>query len=214
MIIDWDVHHGNGTQDMFYDDPNVLFLSMHKFEDGNFYPAREEAGHEFVGEGAGEGFNVNIPLNKDRMRDYDYIRAWIRLVVPIAYSFAPDIILISAGFDAGVHDRLGNYKLSPEVFGHFLYMLKGVAQGKIIVALEGGYNPTTTAYAMMMCTKALLGDPIPPLECGRVAFYSIERTIQAVVATQKQYWPVLDLQRRLPDEKSPPCPLPLTPEDE
>lgn len=199
LILDWDIHHGNGTQHMFYDNKNVMYMSIHKFENGTFFPNGLDADYQFVGEGDAAGFNVNIPLNESRMRNEDYIMIFNTLILPIAYSFAPDVIFISAGFDAGINDLLGNYLLMPEVFGHFTQLLKSLAQGKLIVALEGGYNPSTVAYSMLMCVKALLGDPLPSLDDFKSPHKSLETTIKNVIGVQKKYWNVLEVVKNLPN---------------
>lgn len=105
--MDWDVHHGNGTQHIFESDPRVLYVSLHRYDNGNFFPGSLDAGHDRVGTGKGEGFNVNIPWNKKGMSDGDYVAAFHHIVLPIAYQFNPELVLVSAGFDAAVGDPLG-----------------------------------------------------------------------------------------------------------
>ena len=126
LIVDWDVHHGNGTQKMFWKDPRVLFFSVHRYvlmmltlvskvlgkllkmhlwarhEHGGFYPAGDDGDYNMVGEGPGEGFNINVPWEQGRCGDADYLAAWDHILIPVAKEFNPDIILLSAGFDAGI----------------------------------------------------------------------------------------------------------------
>eukprot|EP00501_MAST-03F_sp_TOSAG23-6_P001847 GSMAST32.ASY1.ANO1.1925.1 assembled CDS len=97
LIVDWDVHHGNGTQHIFDDDPSVLYVSLHRFAEG-FYPGTGAPTE--VGIGAGVGYNLNISWTYGGMGDREYLAAFHRLIMPIAISFQPDIVLVSAGFDA------------------------------------------------------------------------------------------------------------------
>lgn len=200
LIVDWDVHHGNGTQHIFESDPRVLYISLHRYDNGSFFPGSLDAGQDRVGLGKGEGFNVNIPWNKKGMSDGDYIAAFHHIVLPIAYQFNPELVLVSAGFDAAVGDPLGGCKVSPECYGILTHWLHALAGGRMVLCLEGGYNLNSIAYAMTMCCKALLRDPLPMLECGVVASPSGVQTIRTVVAIQEKYWPCLRFQVALPQE--------------
>lgn len=111
LIVDWDVHHGNGTQHIFESNPKVLYMSIHRYDYGQFFPRSEDANFDVVGEGSGTGFNVNIPWNAKGMGDMEYIAAFQRIILPIAYEFAPELVLISAGFDAALGDPLGGCKV-------------------------------------------------------------------------------------------------------
>ncbi|TMS16728.1 Histone deacetylase 7 [Larimichthys crocea] len=115
LIVDWDVHHGNGTQEVFYSDPSVLYISLHRYDDGNFFPGSGSPAE--VGSGAGEGFNVNVAWTgglDPPMGDAEYLAAFRSVVMPIAQEFSPDVVLVSAGFDAaeGNPAPLGGYKVS------------------------------------------------------------------------------------------------------
>uniref|UniRef100_A0A672VG16 Histone deacetylase n=1 Tax=Strigops habroptila TaxID=2489341 RepID=A0A672VG16_STRHB len=115
LIVDWDVHHGNGTQQAFYNDPNVLYISLHRYDDGNFFPG--SGAPDEVGTGAGVGFNVNMAFTgglDPPMGDTEYLTAFRTVVMPIANEFAPDVVLVSSGFDAveGHPTPLGGYNLS------------------------------------------------------------------------------------------------------
>lgn len=122
-----------------------------------------------------------------------------KIILPISYSFAPELVMVSAGFDAGVNDPLGGYKLTPEVFGHFIQLLKPLAGGKIVLLTEGGYNAATVAYSLSMCIKPLLGDPLPELDFRVYVKKAVQKTIENVINEQKKYWPVLNLYKRLPE---------------
>ncbi|KAG4068297.1 hypothetical protein HA402_007817 [Bradysia odoriphaga] len=199
LIVDWDVHHGNGTQHIFESSPNVLYMSIHRYDYGHFFPRSEDANFNVVGEGTGTGFNVNIPWNAKGMGDMEYIAAFQRIILPIAYEFAPELVLISAGFDAALGDPLGGCKVTPEAYGYFTHWLSALANGKLIVCLEGGYNVNSISYAMAACTKALLGDPLPVLLTNKRLNSSCVETIQNVLSVQQKYWRSLRFNKKLPN---------------
>jgi acetoin utilization deacetylase AcuC-like enzyme len=139
-IVDFDVHHGNGTQAAFEDDPSVLFISLHQ-DPRTSYPG---SGYDYeVGHGPGRGLTLNLPFDPGSDDD-DYLRVVEQRVVPKLDSFGPELILISAGFDAHRDDPLAQINLSEEGFERMTRMLVGAAdrncQGRIVSALEGGYN--------------------------------------------------------------------------
>uniref|UniRef100_A0A4W6CPC7 Histone deacetylase n=1 Tax=Lates calcarifer TaxID=8187 RepID=A0A4W6CPC7_LATCA len=162
LIVDWDIHHGNGTQQAFYSDPNVLYISLHRYDNGNFFPG--SGAPEEVGSGAGVGFNVNIAWTggvEPPMGDVEYLTAFSRSVVmPIAQQFSPDVVLVSAGFDAveGHQSPLGGYNVSAKCFGQLTQLLMGLAGGRVVMALEGGHDLTAICDASEACVSALLGD--------------------------------------------------------
>ncbi|KAF8981134.1 Histone deacetylase hda1 [Entomortierella lignicola] len=183
-----DVHHGNGTQKAFIDDPDVVYCSIHRYDDGSFYPGDPvTAAHTTVGEGAGLGRNINIPWPCSGMGDSEYIYAFNKVVMPIVYEFAPDFILVSAGFDAAKGDHIGENLVTPAAYGHMTHMLKSLANGKIILALEGGYNLESIAVSGLACTKALLSDPVEALE-PIIPNEICVQTIHEVMEVQSRYW--------------------------
>ncbi|KZC13630.1 Histone deacetylase 6, partial [Dufourea novaeangliae] len=200
LIVDWDVHHGNGTQSIFEEDPRVLYMSVHRYDNGSFFPNSKNANYTYVGSGAGEGFNVNIPWNKKGMGDAEYIAAFQQVVMPIAYQYNPELILVSAGFDACIGDPLGGCLVSPEMYGHLTSWLSSLANGRLILSLEGGYNINSISHAMAICTKTLLGDPLPMLESGLIPCTSAIHSINNALKTQKQYWSNLIFNVSLPRE--------------
>nr|XP_012150678.1 PREDICTED: histone deacetylase 6 isoform X6 [Megachile rotundata] len=201
LIVDWDVHHGNGTQAVFEKDPKVLYISIHRYDNGAFFPNSKRANYTYVGSGPGEGFNINIPWNKKGMGDTEYIAAFQQVVMPIAYQFNPELILVSAGFDACIGDPLGGCYVTPEMYGHLTHWLSSLANGRIILSLEGGYNINSVSHAMTICTKTLLGDPLPILESGQIPCTSAIHSINNVLKSLKQYWPNLMFNVCLPKEK-------------
>ncbi|CAD5228972.1 unnamed protein product [Bursaphelenchus okinawaensis] len=195
-IVDWDVHHGNGTQLCFDNDPNVLYISLHRHDNGNFFPGTGAVTDN--GCDAGKGFSVNIPFSGDIMGDPEYLAAWRVLVVPLLDSFRPEFILVSSGFDAsrGHPQALGGYELSSKIFGYFTKSLMGYADGKVVLALEGGYEINAISDAAEDCVKALCGTggditELNPESLERAPNQAAQETIQKVIAVHKKSWPGL-----------------------
>src|SRR6266480_6971775 len=138
LIMDWDVHHGNGTQDAFYDDPTVLFISTHQYP---YYPGSGAVNE--IGAGAGEGYTINIPLPAG-CSDTEYLQVFEHIVVPAAERFQPEWILVSAGFDSHRRDPLGGMDVTEEGFGAMARILLSLAarfaDARIAFLLEGGYD--------------------------------------------------------------------------
>lgn len=165
MIVDFDVHHGNGTEAMFYDDDGVLFISTHQYP---FYPGTGAA--EDTGRGRGRGYTINIPLAAGH-GDRSYAAIFERVVWPAAARFQPELIMVSAGFDAHWTDPLAGMRLSLTGYAHLTRELIRMADqfcgGKIVFALEGGYNLEALAHGVRNIAHALLGedeisDPLGP----------------------------------------------------
>uniref|UniRef100_A0AAX7SJN4 Histone deacetylase n=1 Tax=Astatotilapia calliptera TaxID=8154 RepID=A0AAX7SJN4_ASTCA len=176
LIVDWDIHHGNGTQQAFYSDPNVLYISLHRYDDGNFFPG--SGAPEEVGSGAGVGFNVNIAWTggvDPPMGDVEYLTAFRTVVMPIAQQFSPDVVLVSAGFDAveGHQSPLGGYNVSAKCFGQLTQLLMGLAGGRVVMALEGGHDLTAICDASEACVSALLGDPVRVRSLSQTSGHSL-----------------------------------------
>ncbi|XP_028560115.2 histone deacetylase 4 isoform X4 [Podarcis muralis] len=194
LIVDWDVHHGNGTQQAFYNDPNVLYISLHRYDDGNFFPG--SGAPDEVGIGPGAGFNVNMAFTgglDPPMGDTEYLTAFRTVVMPIANEFAPDVVLVSSGFDAveGHPAPLGGYNLSAKCFGYLTKQLMGLAGGRIILALEGGHDLTAICDASEACVSALLGielDPIPEKVLQQRANANAVHSIEKVIEIHSKYW--------------------------
>ncbi|XP_028611161.1 histone deacetylase 4 isoform X2 [Grammomys surdaster] len=194
LIVDWDVHHGNGTQQAFYSDPNVLYMSLHRYDDGNFFPG--SGAPDEVGTGPGVGFNVNMAFTgglEPPMGDAEYLAAFRTVVMPIANEFAPDVVLVSSGFDAveGHPTPLGGYNLSAKCFGYLTKQLMGLAGGRIVLALEGGHDLTAICDASEACVSALLGNELEPLpekvlhqRPNANAVHSMEK----VIDIHSKYW--------------------------
>ncbi len=187
LILDWDVHHGNGVQEAFYDDPNVLYISIHVHNNGNFYPQGNYGDHLHCGEGAGKGKNINIPWATQGMGDGDYIFAFQQVVMPIATEFDPDLVIVSAGFDAAEGDELGGCFVTPACYAHMTHMLMSLANGKIAVCLEGGYNLRSTAKSALAVTRTLMGEPPDRLLISEASASGVS-IVQMVMKHQAKFW--------------------------
>jgi acetoin utilization deacetylase AcuC-like enzyme len=156
-IVDYDVHHGNGTQDMFYEDPSVLFVSSHQFP---YYPGTGAASEN--GAGPGRGFTINLPLEAGA-DDGDYDLIYRDVVLPVLRQFRPQLLLVSAGFDAFRDDPLGGMRLSVEQFGRLTSMLAAVADeccaGRLVAVTEGGYDAHGLEACLDAALQALAEDP-------------------------------------------------------
>ena len=156
MIVDFDVHHGNGTQDVFYADPSVLFISTHQ---QGIYPGTGRA--EETGMGSGEGFNFNVPLHAGAGDSaFEHIAA--EIIAPAAGRFAPDLLLVSAGFDAHWRDPLAGLRLSITGYARLMRALREIAArhcgGRIVLTLEGGYDLHALAGSVTAVLRVLLGE--------------------------------------------------------
>ncbi|XP_034841928.1 polyamine deacetylase HDAC10 isoform X4 [Mirounga leonina] len=172
LIVDWDVHHGQGIQYIFEDDPSVLYFSWHRYEHGCFWPYLQESDADAVGLGQGRGFTVNLPWNQ----------------------FDPELVLVSAGFDSAVGDPEGQMQATPECFAHLTQLLQVLAGGRVCAVLEGGYHLESLSQSVCMVVKALLGDPAPPLSGSMVPRHSALESIQSVRAAQAPHWTSLQQQ--------------------
>ena len=187
MIVDWDVHHGNGVQHIFEEDPNVLYVSTHRFGEG-FYPGTGHPSH--VGVGAGVGTSVNVAFSGTEYGDTEYLAAFDRIIMPIAREYGPDLVLVSAGFDAAAGDPLGGMLVSPAGYAHMTAMLQTLAGGKIVVALEGGYNLRSISRSAAACLSVLLGEPAPQIARGAPKPQAM-RDIEDALVALRPHWKVL-----------------------
>jgi acetoin utilization deacetylase AcuC-like enzyme len=182
-IVDIDVHHGNGTQWMFYDDPSVLYVSSHQFP---FYPGTGAA--DEVGTGKGMGFTVNVPLEAGAT-DADYHVAYTAIVLPVVDHFAPQLTLVSAGFDAHERDPLASMRITTEGYAGLVSAVSAVAQkhGALALVTEGGYDLDALDACLDRAIAAAaapgLWAPPSPSPAPRG-----ERAVAAVRAVQSQYW--------------------------
>jgi acetoin utilization deacetylase AcuC-like enzyme len=200
LVLDWDVHHGNGTQDAFYEDDSVLFFSLHQ---DNLYPVGWGA-VDHAGRGAGEGFTVNIPLPPGTGWQ-GYNAAFERVVLPIARQFKPELVVVSAGQDASVLDPLGRMSLTTDSYRRMTANLVAIADefagGKIVTVQEGGYSEIYAPYCTATIVQTLLkdapaGEAIPETYYDRASSMpaairlglDAAAAVDAAVGVQSRYW--------------------------
>ncbi len=171
LIVDFDVHHGNGTQDAFYEDPDVLYFSSHLYP---YYPGSGDV--DETGRGAGKGSTINVPL-PGGCGDKEYHQVYEGILVPVARRFRPDMILVSAGYDTHWADQLAMMQLSVQGFADIIKIIKNLADdlcnGRLVFTLEGGYNLEAIAQGVkatfeVLLDKAVTDDPLgEPRHGGR-----------------------------------------------
>jgi acetoin utilization deacetylase AcuC-like enzyme len=155
-VVDWDVHHGNGTQKIFYEDPSVLTISIHQ---DSWYPS--ESGHlNETGTGAGEGYNINVPLPPGSGRE-PYLETFKRVVAPALTAFRPELIVVASGFDGSIYDPLGRMMVTSEVYREMTRTLKTVAAevcgNRLLLSHEGGYSAAYVPYCGLAVMEELSG---------------------------------------------------------
>ena len=157
LIVDYDVHHGNGTEAMFYDDPSVLYISTHQHP---LYPGTGAATD--IGTGRGEGYTINIPL-PEGSGDANYATVFDQIIWGVAERFQPQLILVSVGFDAYWADPLAAMRLTLNGYSHLagevIRMAQRFCEGKVVFVFEGGYNMDALRYGASNVARLLLGDP-------------------------------------------------------
>ncbi|KAM5250573.1 polyamine deacetylase HDAC10-like isoform 11-T15 [Hipposideros larvatus] len=198
LIVDWDVHHGQGIQYIFEDDPSILYFSWHRYEHGRFWPYLQESNADVVGQGQGRGFTVNLPWNQVGMGNADYMAAFLHVLLPVAFEFDPELVLVAAGFDSAIGDPEGQMQATPECFAHLTQLLQVLAGGRVCAVLEGGYHLESLSQSVCMMVQALLGDPAPPLSGPMVPHHSALESIQSVRAAQAPHWTSLQQQGPAP----------------
>jgi len=187
VIMDYDVHHGNGTQWSFYEDPRVLYVSTHQYP---FYPGTGAA--DDVGRGKGAGFTVNVPLEAGST-DGDYDEVFKALVIPVIDQFRPELLLISAGYDAHERDSLARMRLSTAGYTALTKSLCDAADrhchGRVVAVTEGGYDLTALKACLESTIAVLDGASVPlPSEPPRPATQRSRMAIAQVRSAQSMYW--------------------------
>jgi acetoin utilization deacetylase AcuC-like enzyme len=193
LIVDWDLHHGNGTQEIFYEDRRVLYFSTHQSPG---YPGTGAMTE--MGKGAGLGYTVNVPLGAGA-DDAFYIRVFRDILLPVARAFSPEIILVSAGFDPYVGDPLGEMRVTPEGFACLTRVLLNLAEeccgGRLVAVLEGGYHIQGLTKGVRAVLQELLGETQATEETLRRMADGADEKAQRVIGRVRQqledYWPVL-----------------------
>ena len=155
LVVDWDVHHGNGTQHIFYDDPSVFYFSVHQYP---HYPGTGSAGE--TGSGAGQGYTLNVPLPAGS-GDAEYVNVFKNILIPAALEFDPDIVLVSAGFDAHIDDPLAGMAVTTAGFGRMASIVSSIADrccdGRLAITLEGGYDLNALSHSVLAVLKVMAG---------------------------------------------------------
>jgi acetoin utilization deacetylase AcuC-like enzyme len=193
-IVDWDVHHGNGTQNSFYEDPRVLFVSIHQYP---HYPGTGAV--KEVGRGDGEGYTVNVPLSSGA-GDREYAAVFHTVVAPVVEAFKPGLILVSAGFDAHRNDPLGGMDLTEDGYAAMMQILMDLAaeycRDRLVLALEGGYNLSALSDSVGRLLT-ILGSydsekNVAPFQLVLEDFSSSFKTrLRDALNVQRKYWPNL-----------------------
>ncbi len=186
-IVDWDIHHGNGTQNAFYARDDVLYFSTHQFP---HYPG---TGHwSESGTGAGKGFTVNVPLYSGKS-DEDFLFIFRHILSPIVSQFSPDVILVSAGFDVAATDPLGGMKITERGFAALTHEIMSLARAlcrdRLLIALEGGYDPEALTRGIQAVLNQLSGTDKKP-ETQAVASPQLERELRPALSHLSQFWKI------------------------
>ncbi|HEU4410155.1 MAG TPA: histone deacetylase [Polyangiaceae bacterium] len=183
LVVDWDVHHGNGTQHIFEHRSDVLVFNTHQFP---FYPGSGSPTE--VGFGEGAGYTVNVPLPPG-LGDADYVAAFRRVLVPVAEAFKPDLVLVSAGFDAHRDDPLGAMNVTDDGFAALCGIVDEIARkhaaGRLALLLEGGYDVDALARSVLACTRVLTGETPPPEPAPTSG---ADRAVRSTLRAQAPFW--------------------------
>lgn len=185
-VIDWDVHHGNGTQHAFEHDPRVLFTSSHAWP---FYPGTGALAE--MGEGRGRGYTINLPLPQG-CGDADYVALYDGLVAPVVAAFEPELVLVSMGFDPHADDPLAGMQVTADGFGRLASACLAAAApagGKAVFVLEGGYDLEGIASSAAAVARVALGDPAPPAPAAPEPRF--QALLGALRSAHSGHWPVL-----------------------
>ena len=182
LILDWDVHHGNGTQAIFYDEPRVLFVSLHQWP---FFPGT--GWYSETGTGPGEGFTVNVPFPAGS-GDGDYVHAFSELIEPIVAQFAPQAVLVSSGQDIHVDDYLGSMTVTAAGFAQMAVRAAAMAaraDDRLGLVLEGGYNNLASAHAVEATLRGVADEKAEPV--GEPSAHG-KVVVAKAIETQRRYW--------------------------
>ena len=186
LIVDFDIHHGNGTQHSFYNDRTVLYVSTHQYP---YYPGT--GWYDEVGAGDGKGYTVNIPFSYG-MHDADYLHAFTEIVGPVSRQFKPEIVLVSAGFDIHGSDPLGGMAVTERGFAGMTKMLMDIAAeccgGKMLLTLEGGYDVAALANSVRAVLLEMKGTPVYIADEGDEASAAGKQAVSAAKEAIKPYW--------------------------
>ncbi len=190
LIVDWDLHHGNGTQHSFYDDNRIIYFSTHQFP---YYPGTGSVSE--IGMRAGMGYTINVPLTPGP-GDAEYAKIYDKILRPVALEFKPEIILVSAGFDIYFRDPLGGMKVTPQGFARLTRILMNIAEaccgGKLAIILEGGYHiqgltESSKAVLLELSNETVTSEE-PPVAMTQTAATKIDAIIATVIEQICPFW--------------------------
>ena len=188
IVVDWDLHHGNGTQHSFEEDPSILYFSTHQYP---YYPG--SGAYSEAGTGTGEGFTVNVPLSMG-YGDGEFVAILERILRPIALEFKPTIILVSAGFDIYMGDPLGGMNVTPRGFAGLTRSIMEIAGsccgGKVVITLEGGYNLQGLRDSVKEVLKELAGLSQANIKdlLAKADKEMVDYVVKPVIEVQHRYW--------------------------
>jgi histone deacetylase 6 len=214
-VFDWDAHHGDSSQALLYNDPNVLYISFHRYENGEYFPGNS-GDLSNTGQGNGEGFNLNMGWNISWQRDYkivgneEYIYAFERLIAPILEQFKPELTFVSAGFDSCKGDPLGKLGVQPSGYAYITKRLGDLTlDRRVVVTLEGGYSLTCIEQASECVFRALREEqaPLASFESGNDKTYAqmFESAYPTCInfgrieesrTVWRKYWPCLNVENK------------------
>lgn len=189
LIVDWDIHHGNGTQHSFYTDPRALYFSTHQYP---HYPGT--GNFTEVGQDRGRGFTINVPLQAGN-GDRDYYKVYKKILEPVADLYRPQIVLVSAGFDTYYRDPLGGMQVTPEGYRALTQIVQSIAgkhaEGRLLLALEGGYHLSGLCESVRAVIHQLAGQNISsdPLDGGDDSDLRSASAIERTISVQREFWP-------------------------
>ncbi len=190
LIVDWDLHHGNGTQHSFYNDPRILYFSTHQYP---YYPGTGSL--QEIGQGEAQGYTINVPLSMGA-GDASFVKIFRKILQPVALEFKPELVLLSAGFDTYYQDPLGGMRVTPDGFAALTRILMDIAEsycnGRFVAVLEGGYH----IAGLTQSVKAVLEEMLDETHCPEEKLASLEKEadentnhiIKQVCSNIKKYW--------------------------
>ena len=192
LIVEWDLHHGNGTQHSFYNDPRILYFSTHQYP---YYPGTGAL--QEIGRGPGEGYTINVPL-LEGAGDADFVKIFRKILQPVALEFKPELILLSAGFDTYFQDPLGGMRVKPDGFANMARILLNIAgtccQGRFVAVLEGGYHISGLSRSVKAVLEEMLDEThISDERLALIEKEADEETwhlINKVISIIRHYWKV------------------------
>jgi acetoin utilization deacetylase AcuC-like enzyme len=190
LIVDWDLHHGNGTQHSFYEDPRILYFSTHQYP---YYPGTGSL--QEIGRGKGEGYTINVPLSVGA-GDASFVKIFRKILQPVALEFKPELVLLSAGFDTYYQDPLGGMRVTPVGFAALTRILLKIAesccQGRFVAVLEGGYHIAGLTDSVKAVLEEMRDDTQYSEEnlssLGKEADANTDHIIEQVISKIKPYW--------------------------